>query len=131
MIYWVADEVVYSLATSQFVIIDEVIIWPPAVELRTPAVENEAQIEQIKRLSGVAKGRSLLHGAVTAPFFIARRRNGAVHYCTAPFFAVGCRSLPYFSAHGPTYTLCQKIVRLVPVVGAVATPTIPAVNLLV
>ena len=41
MIYWVADEVVYSLATSQFVIIDEVIIWPPAVELRTPAVENE------------------------------------------------------------------------------------------
>ncbi len=71
MIYWVADEV-YSLATSQFVIIDEVIIWPPAVELRTPpvgpAVENEAQIEQIKRLSGVAKGRSFC----TAPL---RRRS--------------------------------------------------------
>ena len=71
MIYWVADEVVYSLATSQFVIIDEVIIWPPAVELRTPAVENEAQIEQIKRLSGVAP--KAIH-----------YWYGAVHHCAAP-----------------------------------------------
>ena len=89
------------------------IFWPPAVENTSlgPAVENEAQIEQITRLSGVAKSRSSLHGAVTAPFIIARRRNGAVHLVRR--FAVGCRSLPYFSAHGPTYTLCQKIVRLV------------------
>ena len=65
-----------------------------------------------------------MYGAVTAPFFIGRRRNGAVHLATAPGrrrsfghgagpapffivrrFAVVCRGLPWFAVVCRTFQL--------------------------
>ena len=88
-----------------------IIIWPPAVENTCRWTWKTAQIEQIRR-------GWVMYGAVTAPFFIGRRRNGAVHLATAPgrrrsslygalpWFAVVCRT---FQLTGPRTLYVRKM----------------------
>ena len=118
MICWSADEVYRS---TSFIL---GVLWffaPPAVENtcrwtcrweRSPIRRADKEAEWscqkpfiIRRTpyNGAVTARPYLYSAVTAPSIIER--------C----FAVGCRSLPYFSAHRPTYTLGQKNFRLVQV----------------